>query len=263
MYSSLDHTFVLSAYKESPYLGQCLASLLCQSVKTSILVATATPNEHIEKACIEYGVPLYVNAEEPGISSDWNFAMSCASTQLVTIAHQDDIYESDYVARMLEAVNSAERPLLFFTNYGELRNGERVNSNRLLSIKRKILAPLRLSWFARSRFVRRCILSIGTAICCPSVSMVVSNLPHPLFNSELKCSLDWEAWERSSRLEGSFLYDPEILIYHRIHKDSETTNMIEDNTRTQEDLYMFERFWPHYVAVAINRVYSRSQNSNN
>lgn len=36
---------------------------------------------------------------------------------------------------------------------------------------------------------------------------------------------------------------PEILMFHRIHEQSETTNMIEDQTRTREDLEMYELFW--------------------
>ena len=103
-----------------------------------------------------------------------------------------------------------------------------------------MLKPLEGSLFRSSRFVRRRILSMGSAICCPSVTMVVPNIPMPLFREGLKSNLDWEAWERVSRLQGSFLYDPLVLMYHRIHEGSETTALIKDNTRTEEDLFMFE-----------------------
>lgn len=50
---------------------------------------------------------------------------------------------------------------------------------------------------------------------------------------------------------------------HRIHAGSETTNAIQDNRRTREDLDMFYRFWPKPMAKIIGKFYARSENSNN
>ena len=38
------HTFAVCAYGESPYLEECVQSLLAQKVRTRILIATSTPN---------------------------------------------------------------------------------------------------------------------------------------------------------------------------------------------------------------------------
>ena len=43
-YSENNHTFVVCAYKESPYLGECIESLLQQTKKSRILISTSTPN---------------------------------------------------------------------------------------------------------------------------------------------------------------------------------------------------------------------------
>ena len=188
--------------------------------------------------------------------------MSNTNAPLVTIAHQDDIYDQRYAERMLEAMNSAEIPLLYFTNYGELRDETLVDDSSLLRIKRLMLTPFKVHALRKSRFVRRRVLSLGSAICCPSVTMAVPNLPMPLFTEDLKCDLDWQAWERASKLSGSFLYDAEILMYHRIHGDSETTALIEDETRTKEDTYMLEQFWPRPIARVLSKLYSTSQKSN-
>ena len=40
----------------------------------------------------------------------------------------------NYAEYMLERVNSSSRPLIYFTNYGELRDGEEVLENRLLKV---------------------------------------------------------------------------------------------------------------------------------
>ena len=262
VFTPQDHTFALCAYGASPYLEECVKSLLAQTVRTNVLIATSTPNEKIRSVAEKYGIPLYVNEGEPGICHDWNCAMSHCSTPLVTIAHQDDVYLPRYAERALGLMGGEARPLIFFTDYGELRDGRPCDENRLLSIKRALLAPLKVRGLRTSRFVRRRILSFGSAICCPSVTMCVPNLPSPVFVSTMKSNLDWEAWERLSRLEGSFVYCPEVLMRHRIHEGSETSHLIRDDTRTKEDLAMLEKFWPRPVARLVNRVYAAGQASN-
>ena len=42
------HTFAVCAYKESPYLENCLKSLKNQTVKSSIIMTTSTPNVFIK-----------------------------------------------------------------------------------------------------------------------------------------------------------------------------------------------------------------------
>ena len=51
-------------------------------------------------------------------------------------------------------------------------------------------------------------------------------------------------------------------MYHRIHEDSATSSYIEDNTRANEDLELFRRFWPSPIAKIISRAYSSSEKSN-
>ena len=257
-----DHTFAVCAYKESPYLASCVESLMAQTVRTNVIMATSTPNASIRCVAREYGLPLYESGRPSGICADWNHAASRATTPLVTIAHQDDVYLPRYAERMLALMNEEKRPLIFFTDYGELRDGSPCDSNRLLGIKRTLLAPLKARSLRSSKLVRRRILSCGSAICCPSVTMCVPNLPSPVFVSTMKSNLDWEAWERISRLDGAFLYCPEVLMRHRIHEGSETSHLIRDDTRTKEDLAMLEKFWPRPVARLVNRVYAAGQASN-
>lgn len=262
MYSSSDHTFVVCAYGKSQYLAECLRSLAQQSVKTNVIVSTSTPNDEIRRASEEFGYPLFVNEGEPGIAHDWNCAIEHCSTPLVTIAHQDDVYEPEYAESMLAKVNVSEQPLIYFTGYGELRESGKVTDNQLLNIKRLLLKPLESPARATSKLVRRRCLSLGSPICCPSVTYVLPNLNKPLFRKGFKSDLDWEAWEKFSRQDGSFVYDPRVLMWHRIHEGSETSALIKDDTRTKEDLAMLSKFWPTPIARLVNHFYAKGQNSN-
>lgn len=257
-----EHTFVICAYQESPYLEECIRSLKGQSAASRIIMVTSTPNGYITALARKYDIPLYVNPGPGGITQDWNFGYSKADTPYITIAHQDDVYLKDYTARVLAAMGGAERPLICFTDYGELREGEPVLDNSLLRVKRLMLSPLKIRSFQSSRWVRRRVLSMGCPICCPSVCFARNNLPEVIFQDGFRSCEDWEAWEKLSRLRGRFLYEPEVLMYHRIHAGSETSAIIGDGARSGEEYEMFRKFWPRPIAALLVKWYARGQKSN-
>lgn len=261
-YTGADHTFVLCAYKESPYLEECLSSLVNQTVHSSILIATSTPNKYISDLGEKYKIPIYVSNEPSDICTDWNFAYAHAKTPLITIAHQDDVYCETYVQTALYMLNCAKNPLIFFSDYSELRNGQVVSKTKNLTIKRLMLWPLKRQFLQNSKWVRRRILSLGCPIGCPAVTFVKNSLPNPVFTKGFKSDLDWQAWERISRLKGSFVYTRKTLMYHRIHQDSATTEIIGDSLRNKEDYQMYCCFWPKWIAKLLAKSYAASEKSN-
>ena len=66
-----------------------------------------------------------------------------------------------------------------------------------------------------------------------------------------------------SKVKGKFQYITKPCMYHRIHDDSETSKVIADNKRTEEDLVMFRKFWPKFIAKVICKIYTNSEKSNN
>lgn len=256
------HTFAICAYKESPYLEECIKSLVNQECSSKIIMITSTPNELIQAVSEKYNIPLYINEGEKGIVQDWNFAYCMADTRYVTIAHQDDIYLPHYSTEIMNLAKRAKNPLILFTDYAELRGQSVISNNPLLKIKRILLYPLRFPIFWNSKFVRRRSLSLGNGICCPAVTMVKDNLPEQIFTVGFRSNEDWEAWERLSKMKGAFAYSRKESMYHRIHEGSETSIIIGDNARSQEDYIMFQKFWPKWIAKILTKIYSLSEKSN-
>lgn len=261
-YTAVDHTYALCAYKESAFLEECVQSLLAQTVRSSILIATSTPNEHISAIAEKYDIPVFINEGEKGIGGDWNFAYSKADTPLITIAHQDDIYEPSYTEQMLEFINKSKNPIIYFSGYGELRNGEKIYNNSILKIKKLMLSPLKIKAFWTSRFIRRRALSFGNCICCPAVTYVKEKVGEKPFTNDYLSNIDWQQWEMQSRKKGSFVYNKHPLMCHRIHEESTTSEIIGESKRTIEDYDMFCKFWPKPIAKLISKVYSKSEKSN-
>ena len=258
----MDHTFAICAYKESPYLQECVSSLKNQRIKSKIIIATSTPCEYITKTAEENDIPLFINEGEKGITQDWNFAYKMAHSDYVTIAHQDDVYHEEYTACLSQWISKSKHPLIFFTDYAELREGRVVGENALLRIKRTLLLPLRMKGVRRTRFARWSALAFGTAICCPSVTFCKPNCPEEVFLHHFHADCDWEAWERLYRLRGDFVFCPRRLCFHRIHGESETSRVLSENKRSEEDYIMFRKFWIRPIASMLNRFYSIGQKSN-
>ena len=256
-------TFLICAYGESPYLQDCVESLVNQTVNSLICIATATPNELISSISSSYSLPLYIRDGNPGIADDWNYAISCVDTPFVTIAHQDDVYSSDYAKRAVSALSKSDKPQIYFTDYGELRDGVFIESSALARIKRYLLKPYTLRALRSRKVFKRLPLSFGNPICCPSVTYALDNLPNPLFNLGFRSNLDWDAWERFSRYKGEFIYDDGYIgMHHRVHGGSETSSCIVDDVRTKEDFEMLCRFWPKLIASGINCFYRKAQKLN-
>lgn len=258
-----NHTFVVCAYKESEFLEECILSLLAQSVKSDIIITTSTPNERIKAMADKYNLKLYINDVAEGIGADWNYGLSRAGTRYVTLAHQDDVYEPDFAKKCIRRLRKNSDALICFTNYGELRNGKRVTTNKLLKIKRALLLPYYLKYNIESSFIRRMDLSLGNPISCPSVTYDVDNIEGIIFEKDMKSNVDWQAWEQLSEQSGRFIFCRDILMYHRIHEGSETSNVLKDNGREDEDYEMFCKFWPERIARILTRFYGTSEKSNN
>ena len=199
-----NHTFIICAYKESPYLEECIKSVVNQNIKSNVIISTSTPNEYIERMAKKYELPLFVNKGESGIGQDWNFGISNTKTDYVTIAHQDDIYNSDYLEEIVKKLDKGKDFVIAFTDYREIKNGKQIELTTNLKIKKFLLFPLR--FFKKSKFVKRRVLSLGASICCPSVTVNTKITGKSPYKTELKCDLDWDTWYEMTKYKGSFLY---------------------------------------------------------
>lgn len=257
------HTFVVLAYKESPYLEECIKSVINQKYPSKVIIATSTINDYIKDIAKKYDLQVFVRkTKDKGIGVDFDYAIEVAKTQLVTVAHQDDIYDYEYSSSMVESYEKNRDALIIFPNYYELKGVKRETSNINLRIKRILLWPLRIRGRAKSTFVKRLILRFGDPIGCPSVTFVRNKVIFPVFNFPYKCDVDWAAWENMSKMSGAFVYVNKYLMGHRIHEDSTTTEIINDNIRTKEDYQVLCNFWPKWIAKIIAKVYKKSEKNN-
>lgn len=257
------HTFVVLAYKESIFLEECINSLLKQSLKTNIVIATSTMNDYIKRIAKKYNLKIIENKKQLGIGYDFDFAINCVNSKLVTIAHQDDTYEKDYAKNIINNYFKYKDSLIIFSDYFEIRDSKKVYSNKNLKIKRILLFPLLCKFLSKFKFIKRLCIRFGCSICCPSVTIVKDNCLKKVFSSKYRSNVDWQAWEKLSKINGRFTYINIPLMGHRIHNESETSNVLRDNIRIEEDKRMFNKFWPKFISNILIKFYKKAEDSNN
>ena len=246
-----NHTFTICAYKESEYLEECIKSLKNQTVKSNIIICTSTPNKFIEKLAKKYKLELFIKDGKSDIQDDWNFAVSNCKTDLVTVAHQDDIYHEDYLKNILSGYTGKE--LMLFTEQFYYKNGVAVKDKNT-SIKKFLKLPLRTT-FRNIRFIRKLTLAFGNTINCPSVTYNVKLLGTPVFTSDLKFGLDWDTFLKIYSKKGRIYYTSKPSIYYRVHDGATSKAFIVNNKRYTEDVIMFRKFWPNFIVKIIMKFY--------
>lgn len=248
------HSFVIVAYKDSPYLERCIKSIQKQTVISRIIISTSTPSSYIKNIAKIYRLSLVISPGG-GIGCDWNNAINACKTRYFTISHQDDEYLPYYTESCLSSIK--KDTLIVFTNYIEIdKNGNLIADNINLKIKRFALLFLKIfNNTTNLNFIKKLLLSFGNIIACPSVFYDKKNIGNFLFNENLKFALDWEAWIRLSESRGSFSYVDNVMMYHRIHNESETNMQTLNKNRIIEEYNIFKSLWPDYLAIILLKLY--------
>lgn len=261
----MHHTFVIPAYQESTYLEECIQSLLAQTVKSRIIITTSTPAGHSQQLAQKYGLEYHINPnQKAGLAADWNFALSKADTSLITIAHQDDVYEPGYTQAVTKqfTARSGDNVLIAFTNYMDVVDNRIRPSGLNAWVKNALLFPFKFSRSISSNALKRLILLFGDPICCPSVTFNKAALGNFSFSADYLVALDWLAWYELSKREGAFVYINKKLVRHRIHPASETALQISNGIRRQEEERLLELMWGKPLARLIAPLYALGHKGN-
>ncbi len=260
------HSFGVLAYKDSPYLAACLDSLRSQTIQSNIYITTSTPSDYIRNIAQKYNVELFVTELGKGVLHDDNFCLRQAKTKYVTLAHQDDIYLPHYAETCIAAAEKFTDTLICFTNYTEIMEGTDRPTTFMLRVKRFILNFfMPFNAHLKSKFWKRRFLSFGNPIATPTIMYNLHTLPNFQFALELADkpnTLDWFTWCDLAGMKGTFVYCKKVLLKRRIHADSLTSSGLGNDSRYQEDVAMFKRFWAPFMAKILAKIYASSYASN-
>lgn len=266
MQQEIIHTFAVCAYKDSPYLEECLRSVTSQTVKSEVICCTSTPSSYIRELTARYQVPLYVRDGASNIREDWMFAYGKAQGRFVTIAHQDDRYRSDYAEKLLKAWKKYPDLLLFASDYLTIRMTEKEGEmkaipesfNMVWLVKKILRLPLRFHFLTDRTWIKRSSVWFGNSICCPSCTYNKEQIGDDMFHSEYDFALDWDNLYELAGKKGRFICSEKPLIAYRVHAAATTKACIEDNRRPEDEMAMFRKMWPDWMVKILMHFYRKA-----
>ncbi|MDO4939092.1 MAG: glycosyltransferase [Lachnospiraceae bacterium] len=254
----MKHTFAISAYGDSPYLESCIKSLTGQTVRSDIIMCTSTPSDYLMMMAEKYDIPLYVRTGEPGIGYDWNYAYSKSDSDLITIAHQDDIYHHDYVKTLLETKQKYPDMSVFMTASVTIKNGKLVEYGGIEIVKKLLRTPLRIPRLNHMPVIKKAAVRLGNPIICPSCTYDKNLCGEGLFDTQYQFVLDWDALYRLASEKGRWVCIERPLIMYRVHADAATSTAINNNVREREESEMFDRMHKGAFSEFLKKTYRKS-----
>ena len=242
------HTFVILAYEESDDLEECIKSVLNQSVKSNVVIATSTPNDYILDLASQYALGVMINENKSNKGGDYNFAINSSDSKLITIAHQDDVYDRNYTKEIQKCYLKNKDASIIFTDNYEISGDKKIKQSKKLFWMRFFLFPLRFSIFQKKKFFKVRALRRNKYICTSSVTFIKKNIKKDFFPTDLVYDNDWQGLLVLAADNTKFVYLPKKLIGYRVDNHNES---IEKN---KEDMNIRKSLYPKwYFDKVINR----------
>jgi len=233
------HTFVILAYQESDDLEDCIKSILKQSVKSNVVIATSTPSDFITDLASQYSLGIMVNKEKSNKGSDYNFALSTFDTELLTIAHQDDIYDRNYAKEIIKCYENNKDASIIFTDYYEIHKDVKVKHSWVLFKKKLMILPLKFRFFQDKLHYKLKCLKHGQCFCTSSVTFIKKNVKKNFFPKNLNYYNDWQGFiDLANKKSSRFVYLSKKLVGYRIYQKEFNKDLIREKEK------ILKKLWP-------------------
>ena len=250
------HTFVILAYQESDDLCECIKSVLKQSVKSNVLIATSTPNDYIMDIASTYSLGVMVNEMDSNKGSDYNFALNTIDSELITIAHQDDLYDRNYTKEILKKYKEIKDATIIFTDNYQIIGDKKVLKNRILRKAHYYLFPLKYKFLQDKKFFKIRSIKKEKYICTSSITFVRKNIKDNLFPANLLYDNDWQGLVDLAKENSKFVFLDKKLVGYRIDNKVFNRDKLDEDEDILKQNYS-DWYYKMFILNRINKTRSR------
>lgn len=236
-------TFAIPCRNGARHLEPLLRSLLAQTVPADalLLVDDASTDDSVTLARRIAGDRLIVHRNEQplGLAGNWNRCLELSTTELLCIAHMDDVYEPEYLARMRDALLADPRALLAHCRAIAIDDAGAPLDSAIERYKEHFWQePDATRLGGRALFLR---LRRGNFVCCPSMLWRRDGLAAlGGFARTLRFAPDWDVLLRAALAGEALVGLPLPLIRYRRHPSSASRDAIASMRRHEEELDVVE-----------------------
>lgn len=234
-------TFAIPCRNGAAHLETLLRSLLAQTRQDFelLLVDDASDDDTGAVAQRVAGARLQLirNAERRGLAANFAYTASLVTTPYFCLAHHDDVYEPDYLARLVQALEQA--PAAAFAHCSATAMTGDGSAITAAAERFKLALATKAVGADRAALYR--LLCRGNFVCCPSVLFRTATYRATGgFDTRLSYAVDWELWLRMVHAGHTLATVLTPLVHYRRHVGNATHTATRSMRRFEEELEILE-----------------------
>lgn len=228
------------------YLKETLDSIMAQSARewrSTVFDDSSRPDE-VRSLIESYGdsrLDVKSNAVPRGIGGNWNTALVSAEAPFACLVHADDILSPSYILKVLQLHSEYPDTYGVFTGVRIIDHRGRRRRVSIPDLAKKALHPFppEPHVVEGDRGLRS--LLRGDFIFCPTVTYRVARLVHPVFDEQLRMSLDLRSFADALIRGERFVGTQEACYFYRRHRASTTSLLNSDASRFKEEIQTYHQ----------------------
>lgn len=238
--------FLVPFKSNASYLKATLTSIIAQSMPN--WTATVFDDSHppdqsraIIEALNDPRINLVCNPSPLGIGGNWNAALTSTQAEFASLIHADDVLAPSYAQAVLDLHQRYPDTYGAFTGVRIVDHMGRRKHFSMPDLAKKLLHPFLAEPCVLSGDEGLRILLRGDFIFCPTVTYRTSRLVHPVFDENLKMSLDLLSFAQALIRGEKFVGTRDVHYFYRRHAGSTTSVLNSDASRFEEELRTYRQ----------------------
>lgn len=241
-------TAVIPLFHGARFVGETIGSLLAQTWPDFRLLCIDDASDDDSAAVARTAggerITVLQNPARLGLGANWNRALETADTEYLLIAHQDDIYEPDYLATMVRLLDEHPRALAAHSRATTVDENGRLIPDPAGAFKDTFWSPAEPQ--EREPAEELAVLQRGNYVIAPSVLLRMSTVKQlGPFDARYGFVTDWEYWMRASLAGFTLVGTHARLVRFRRHAQTATRAQELTMQRYEEELALLTAFATH------------------
>ena len=237
-------TVAIPIHNGARFLAETIRSLLDQSERAFRLVcvddASTDDSVAVASSFTDPRMEIIVADHHAALAENWNRALDVAKTPYIVIAHQDDLYEHDYLATMLRVIES--RPHAFAVHCKTTSIDGSGRAVRLPAARYKETFWPASDPYERSPAAEISVLSRSNYVVASSVVLRMEAVAQiGGFDTSLQFVTDWQYWLRGLNAGFTLAGVHARLVRFRRHPWTATRSTELSLRRYEEEIEILSR----------------------
>lgn len=225
------------------YLKRAVKSVLSQTSsdwELTLVDGSTEPSTKIKEWANSLNnkkIQYLINTQDKSMSGNWNYAFDLASSELVTLLHDDDMLSPEYVKKMIVLSKENPNSSAYFCNVNTIDEQEQLTLTLADYIKRFIQPKGKFIHLSGDKGLAH--LLKGVFIFCPTMCYQKSKLTQQPFNKKWKMVTDLDFYINTIKTGGVLTGTSEKLYLYRRHSNNQTSKLTQSLIRFEEEVSIY------------------------